>query len=206
MSELPLKLHKVEPEERYPLIGDINHGAFANPMFKVVLEKFGNIAFARSSACMEFENFVRRINARGETCLEIGTYQGMSAIILTQFFNKVICVSVDDDLRRVIKHEIVELLGIQHKIKFYDVNNNQEKYDLIRFMNFDFCYIDGDHTNDTLTDFSAVKKCGRVLFHEYWPLQPPVWNLVNSLPQNEVTRAHFDCFAYWEKHNGSNHQ
>ena len=47
-----------------------------------------------------------------------------------------------------------------------------------------------------------VKRCGRVLFHEYWPLQPPVWNLVNSLPVDEVTRAQFDCLAYWEAHRG----
>jgi len=58
--------------------------------------------------------------------------------------------------------------------------------------------MDGDHTNDTEEDFGLVKSCGRVLFHEYWPLQPAVWNLVNSLPKNEVISANYDCLAYWQ--------
>jgi hypothetical protein len=70
--------------------------------------------------------------------------------------------------------------------------------ELARDRQFDFCYSDGDHTHDTYTDFDLVKRCGKVLLHEYWPIQPPVWNLVNSLPANEVVRAAYDCFAYWQ--------
>lgn len=183
---------------REKLIGDIEFGAFSNPLLKRILYRFGNVAFARSSVLMEFEHFLKSINAGGGTCLEIGTYHGISAVILSQFFDKVICVSVDERPRKLMKRNIVDYLGITN-VEFHDVKDNKEKADVVESLEFDFCYSDGDHANDTYTDFDLVKHCGRILFHEYWPIQVPVWNLVNSLPQSEVTRSEFDCFAYWKK-------
>lgn len=179
--------------------GDISFGAFSNPSLKKILRKFGKNAFARSSACMEFEAFLRRINARGKCCVEIGTFYGITAVVLSQFFDRVVCVSLDVPEALQQKHEIVRYLGIK-SIRFFDVANNVGKRKLIQQLDFDFAYSDGDHAHDARSDFDLVKRCGRVLFHEYWPLQPPVWNLVNALPQSEVTRAAFDCFAYWQRH------
>ena len=178
--------------------GDITHGAWANPALKEILKTFGRDAFARSSACMEFEAFLKRINAGGNVCLEIGTFYGITAIILSQYFKRVICVSLDVPGAKDKKYELVNHLGIKN-IRFFDVASNEDKAKLINQLDFDFCYQDGDHTNDTYTDFELVKRCGRVLFHEYVPLQAPVWNLVNSLPKDEVTLSTFDWFAYWER-------
>lgn len=186
-----------EVDDTEPIRGEITRGPFSNPALARVLEKFGKTAFARSSACMEFEAFLKRIGAGGGTCLEIGTYNGITAVVLSQFFDKVVCVSVDVDKRRIIKQDIVNFLGITN-IEFIDVADNEEKARVIDGLHFDFCYSDGDHTHDTYTDFDLVKRCGKVLLHEYWPIQPPVWNLVNSLPENEVVRAAYDCFAYWQ--------
>lgn len=197
-GELPLKLPLPVDDSSEPLRGDITCGPFANPLLKAVLAKFGKTAFARSSACMEFEAFLRRIGAGGGTCLEIGTYQGMSAVILSQYFERVVCVSVDDDMKRIIKRDIVEYLCIGN-IEFHDVTDNAEKKRLVDSLEFDFAYADGDHAHDTRADFELVRRCGRVLFHECWPLQAPVWNLVNSLPAEEVARAQYDCFAYWQR-------
>lgn len=205
-----------------PLVGDITFGAFSNPLLKRVLHRFGQTAFARSSACMEFEAFLIRClgntddpeseyhllcgeevgerlrEAKRSTCLEIGTYHGISAVVLSQYFERVVCVSVDHRPRKLMKRNIVDFLGITN-IEFHDVNTNAEKAAIVNALDFDFCYSDGDHVNDTRSDFELVKRCGRVLFHEYWCLMPPCWNLVNSLPQEEIIRATYDCFAYWEK-------
>lgn len=193
-----LRTQLLHHDDVQPIQGEITNGPFSNVYFRRILKTFGKTAFARSSACMEFESFLECIHAGGDTCIEIGTYQGITAVILSQFFKKVVCVSVDDDPRRIIKHDIVSDLGINN-ITFYDVKNNREKGALVASQRFDFAYVDGDHVHDTYTDFELVRRCGRVLFHEYWPLQPPVWNLVNSLPQNEIIRAQHDCFAYWKK-------
>lgn len=190
------------------IVGEITFGPFASPYMKAIFERFGKRAFGRSSACSEFESFLQMICARGkggssnggyglgEVCLEIGTFHGITAVILSQFFSRVVCVSVDD--MPVMKKEIIDYLGIKN-ISFYDAKDNDDKERFVRALSFDFCYQDGDHTHDTRSDFELVRRCGRVLFHEYWPLQAPVWNLVNSLPQEEVTKAKFDCLAYWEK-------
>lgn len=178
------------------LKGPVLTGPFSSPLMSKILERFGKRAFARSSACMEFEAFLKRIGAGGGTCLEIGTYHGITAVLLSQYFDRVVCVSVDNDPGSLLKHEIVKFLGIKN-IEFHDCQNNEEKAKIIKQLRFDFCYQDGDHTHDTYTDFDLVQRCGRVLFHEFWPLQAPVFNLVNELPQEEITVASYDCFAFW---------
>ncbi len=180
------------------LKGPITHGPFANPMLQAIIRKYGKGAFGRSSACMEFETFLQYIRAgrTDGTCLEIGTFHGITALILSQYFEHVICVTKEDAGAKPMKHELVKFLGLKN-IEFHDITDNSQKKPLVDSLQFDFCYQDGDHTNDTLTDFDLVKRCGNVLFHEYWPLQPPVWNLVNSLPQEQVQRAAIDSFAFW---------
>lgn len=189
------------------IVGEITRGPFSNTLMKRVLKHYGKKAFGRSSACMEFESFLLEIIAgpdrwdgnwdyHSATCLEIGTFHGITAILLSQYFDHVYCVSIDE--MPVMKRELVDFLDIKN-ISFYDAKDNADKAAFVNALKFDFCYQDGDHTHDTLTDFDLVKRCGRVLFHEYWPLQPSVWNLVNSLPAAEVCRAQFDCLAYWEK-------
>lgn len=179
------------------IVGDITTGPFSTEYMNAILKKFGKVAFGRSSVCMEFESFLKQIKAAGNCCLEIGTFHGVSAVILSQFFEKVVSVTIEAPGQEILKHQITEYLGIKN-IQFYDVKDNNEKKQVIDSLNFDFCYSDGDHTNDTMFDYELVKRCGRVLFHEYWPLQPAVWNLVNSLPKNKVKRASVDSFAYWD--------
>lgn len=190
----------IEIDDTEPIRADIKRGPFSNPLLISILEKFGKKAFARSSACMEFEAFLKRIKAGRGTCLEIGTYNGITAVVLSQFFDRVVCVSLDEQAlkRNIIKRDIVEYLDIKN-IEFVDIESNAQKEKIIGRMDFDFCYSDGDHTHDTYRDFELVQRCGRVLFHEAWALQPPVWNLVHSLPPEEVTWAEHDCFAYWQR-------
>lgn len=187
------------PDNAEPIRGEITTGPFSTPLMVAIMREFGRTAFGRSSACMEFQSFLKRIKAGGKTCLEIGTYNGVTAVLLSQYFEKVVCVSIDDEKLKpqIIKRELVKRLGITN-IEFHDVNTNAEKAAIVNALEFDFCYSDGDHTHDTYTDFDLVKRCGRVLFHEFWPLSPPVWNLVNSLPAEEVVHAQSDCLAYWQ--------
>ena len=181
-------------------VDSITFGPFSSPYMKAIMKKFGKKAFGRSSACAEFENFLCTLvgTDRSHVALEIGTFYGITAVLMSQYFERVICVSVDLEGDREMKRRIVDHLGIRN-VSFYDARDNADKAKFIHAAEFDFCYQDGDHTNDTRTDFELVRRCGRVLFHEYWPLQPAVWNLVNSLPQQEVIRARYDCLAYWER-------
>ena len=118
----PLRL-PLSPPETAPIVGPVSYGPFSNPLMAKTLEKFGKRAFERSSACMEFDSFLHRIDVRGGTCVEIGTYQGITAVLLTQFFERVVCVSVDVDFRRIIKTDIVDHLGLADRIEFHDIED-----------------------------------------------------------------------------------
>lgn len=188
-------------ESSEPILCEITRGPFAHPLMAKILKHYGRRAFARSSGCEGFLGFLDQIKAGegGGTALEIGTYHGITALLLAERFNRVISVSVDDeDPGRLLKRELAAFAGITN-IEFHDAKDNAEKVDIVNRLAFDFAYSDGDHTHDTELDFGLVKRCGRVLFHEVWPLQPPVWNLVNSLPPDEVTWCEGDVLAYWER-------
>lgn len=187
-------------ESAEPILCEVKRGPFAHPLMAKILAAYGRRAFARSSACMGFIGFLDRIKAGegGGVALEIGTYHGITALLLAERFDKVISVSVDDeDPGRLLKRELAEFTGTKN-IEFYDAKDNVEKGEIVRGLAFDFAYSDGDHTKDTVADWKLVKRCGRVLFHEYWPLQPAVYDLVNSLPPDEVTIHETDILAYWE--------
>lgn len=176
--------------------------ALRNPLLVKVIEQFGPEALRRASVCMEFEAFLRRIGAGGECCLEIGTYNGISALILSQFFERVVTISLEDHgTDTKMKQRIFEACGVKN-VHPIEIADDRQKAEIIPRHAFDFAYLDGDHVNCTESDFALTKHCGRVLFHEYWPLQPPVWNFVNALDPREVTVAEYDCFAYWERAGG----
>ena len=122
--------------------------------------------------------FEKVLSEKSYRCaVEIGTCKGMTALVLSRFFDEVVSIDIVDDGDR---EAIASYCGVRN-IRFVTVANNEEKAAVINGLTFDGAYVDGDHARDTVTDFALVKRCGQVLFHEYWPAQPPVWNLVNSL-------------------------
>lgn len=169
----------------------------SNPRWKAIDEKWGYRVFRRSSIFHGLEKFLRDNNVKGSCCFEIGTWNGLTAAVLSQFFDEVVTVDV---VHNKAKHEILEFLGIKN-VRCIDIRWDQDRQDKLNVaseLKFDLSFLDGDHAEDTEFDFDLVKHCGRVLFHEAWYWQSPVWELVNSLPQDQVTRGGM-CFALWQK-------
>ncbi len=166
----------------------------ADPVLRSVFKKFGADAFRRSSGVELFDPFLRDIGFRGERCVEIGTYNGITAIILSRYFEEVVSFDI---FPHTMKHTIVEYLGIKN-IRFVDVADNEEKAQKIRALDFDAAYSDGDHAKDAEFDFNLVRRCRRVLFHEYWDIQKPVYDLVNNLRESGDRVIVQDKFAYWD--------
>ena len=148
-----------------------------DPVLLAVFKRFGIEAFRRSSVLEGFSAFLSETNFNGKRCVEIGTCKGLTAFVLARHFEEVVSYDVAPDPD---KHRIAASLGIRN-VRFVDVENNAEKARLIGDLSFDAAYVDGDHARDTATDFALVERCGRVLFHEFWPAQPAVVDLVESL-------------------------
>jgi len=163
-----------------------------DPLLMSVYQKFGGEPFRRSSVFHGLKRFLTEIGAKGGTCFEIGTWNGLTAIVLSQFFERVVTVDI---AHNAAKHQIIDHLGISN-IECIDITDNEHKKRVARSFKFDFAYLDGDHAHDTESDFGLVRHCGQVLFHEAWPFQEPVWRLVNSLPHREVTYGGAGL-AYW---------
>ncbi len=125
-----------------------------------------------------------------KTAVEIGTFNGVSTALLARFAEKVITIDIKD---RPLKHKIWDYLKLKN-IKSYIVKGNEEKKKILDNLEFDFAFIDGDHSN-AQPDLELCKKCKRILFHDYD--HRSVYDTVNSLPKEELEVK--DIFAYWEK-------
>lgn len=156
-----------------------------DPKLASVWQKFGGAPFRRSSIFHGLAKFLTDNDVQGERCFEVGTWNGLTAAVLSRFFDEVVTVDIAHNEQ---KHEILDFLGIRNVVCL-DIADNSEKAQVATQTKFDFAYLDGDHANDTETDFDLVARCGRVLFHECWPFQEPVWKLVHMLPPAEVVHG-----------------
>jgi hypothetical protein len=159
-------------------------GALLNDkMLLDVYNKFGIAAFRRSSVLEGFEAFLKSNRFIGTTCVEIGSFNGLTAFVLSRRFTRVVSVDIVD---RDIKHQIKKFLGCDN-VHFHTLSSHspsQHKANILRDLEFDAAYVDGNHKDDTEFDFGLVQRCGRVLFHEYWEPQPAVKNLVDELAKS----------------------
>lgn len=164
----------------------------ANPDLVSVYRAFGPEVFRRSSVLEGFGHFIKSTGFTGNCCVEIGTCYGLTAIVLSRHFQKVVSIDIEPNPAR---EKITAHLGIGN-IEFVTVKDNAAKAEVLRGLAFDAAYVDGDHARDTDSDFDLVKGCGRVLFHEYWEAQPPVWKLVNDLARTGKVQTS-GKFALW---------
>lgn len=171
------------------------HALHGDPLLLRVYEAFGIGVFRRSCVLEGFNAFVRKHGFTGSRCVEIGSCNGLTAIVLSRYFAEVVTI---DSAPNTVKHAIVAYLGIEN-IRFVDVADNREKAVVIRKMAFDAAFVDGDHARDTATDFSLVERCGHVLFHEHWAPQPSVVELVAALRRRGAVAA-AGKWALWKRH------
>lgn len=148
-----------------------------DPMLLSIFNRFGIEVFRRSSVLEGFAAFVEKYKFRGRTCVEIGTCKGLTALVLSRYFDQVISIDIAPDNQR---GTIASHCGVNN-VRFVTVNNNAEKKGLVNDLQFDAAYSDGDHARDTEFDFVMLKRCGRILFHEHWPAQQAVMELVEGL-------------------------
>lgn len=131
--------------------------------------------------------------------LEIGTFRGVNAAYMAQFCDRVTTIDLlDGQLERwgtpFDRRAFWASLGVSN-IDLHLVADDAEKSALIKTLDFDFAFIDGDHSGHApRRDFEMVKHCGAVLFHDYGGPNG-VTPFVDSLPKDQVEIM--DIFAFW---------
>jgi predicted O-methyltransferase YrrM len=178
------------------------------PIKELIIDLYGEEYLKRSALRLRDGDEILREFLEGKgyrTIVEIGTYRGATAALLAQYCERVVTID--------LKHGRMEQLGESHSrydfwrslgcenIELHLIDGDREKADILRRLHFDFAFIDGAHDASVASDFELVKKCGRVLFHEYDNTRPDQnysYDFVNqNLPPNQVTVK--DIFALWER-------
>ena len=137
--------------------------------------------------------------------IETGTYKGTATALLAHYADKVVTI---DKHNYIDKYNFWMEYDVYRKIDSYMIENEKDKSDLISKIDFDFAFLDGDHSlKGVRSDFDLVKKCGRVLFHDYYEQNSSfdkgsahsqgIVPLIHSLPRSEVTISR--PFAFWRK-------
>ena len=147
-------------------------------------------------------NFIKKLNPLPDTVLEIGTFNGLSTMILAQVARRVF--TFDICVRNA--EFIWNLYDIRHKIGMFVGNNSQEireeiqdrmqqpVYLKITGNKYNLAFIDGNHSIEAVKyDFETVKFTKRVLFHDVQ--KPPIGDFVKSIG-GSIVHKHF---GYWEK-------
>ena len=155
----------------------------------------------RVIACYEnlFRDFFRK--RKIHHAVEIGTKYGLATLLIAHCVPRVTTIDV---IPRTEPLELWRFFGnTGSKITYAVVDDNKEKQEYLKDLNFDFAFVDGNHGYEEVKlDFECVKKCGRVLFHDYGTTgnthKKGVVEFVNKeLPREEVEIK--QPFAYWEK-------
>lgn len=186
-------------------------------LYKALLYEYGMRYIRHSAIADPSTEAIFRSFLRGKTirkAVETGTHFGVSACILAHYAERVATMDINqfDNEAEVLWKS----LRITDKIDYYILGGKDDEKEKRLVLNevgeFDFAFIDGNHRDGVILDWNLLKSCGRVLFHDYFtdpriiPGMRPEWgakispfilDLVDSLPQNEVTIR--EPFAYWEK-------
>lgn len=176
-------------------VGDRVQTVLGDPHLLAAYQRFGADILRRSSVFHGLDRFLSERGVSGRRCFEVGTWNGLTAAVLSRHFEEVVTVDI---AHNDIKREVLAHLGITNVV-CVDIKDNAEKAKVWKRSGpFDFAYLDGDHAHDTQDDFDLVEPCGRVLFHECWPFQEAVWELVHQLPREEVAHGGLGL-ALWDR-------
>ena len=157
-----------------------------------------------SSACGELEQGLNMVVKKPiNFCLEIGTHNGLSAVVLTHYAKRVF--TFDVALRN--QEYVWQLFGVRNKISSIvsERKNLEWEINFIKTNNFwvergyifDFAFVDGSHEYEVVKrDFELVKHTGRVLFHDT-KSSPGAAQFAQELGLTPLPDVNF---SYWESH------
>lgn len=102
-----------------------------------------------------------------KTILEIGTYQGVSAVLWAQHCDSLVTLDIK---KRKIASEIWTRFGVEDHIEYVIVDGNAKKKQFTSERDIDLAFVDGEHSGEGVKfDFECVKHAKAVLFHDYKP-------------------------------------
>jgi SAM-dependent methyltransferase len=124
------------------------------------VERHPSIAKGREDILIDF---LERVKPK--VVLEIGTALGISTALIAERAEKVYTIDI---FAHPLRAEIWRYLGVRDKIRDFMLNG-AEKKKLCKEIQFDFAFVDGDHSFPGVRlDLECVKnKCDKILVDDY---------------------------------------
>jgi len=162
-----------------------------------------NDYFIASTGYMDIAKALEILNTKVDNIIEIGTHNGFSTAILTNWAKHVFTF----DISHRNSDYVWNSLGVRNKISCFIGNREELEWEInyIRnnwkdvHLNYEFkrAFIDGNHSYEWIKrDFELVKFTGEVLIHDY--------NLIPEVRQfGEEIGAIELCYniGYWKEEN-----
>ena len=183
-------------------------------MLQEIVKNFGDRKlFVEFSALKDEELFRSVLEAylknggKNSVAVETGTFHGLSALFLSQFFDNVITFDITPQgggyyKDEKLKYDIWNYFGVADKIDFILINDDEEKERIVGDLDFDFAFIDGRHVGGVAKDFEILKKCGNCLFHDYVPnkagLESHIVEFVDGIKEGKIVLRK-PPFALWKR-------
>lgn len=129
-----------------------------------IIKKYGRQLVFPMSAMRDEELFLSFMEQVGhvETIIEMGTYAGLSTILLSKFAD---VVHTFDVVNYNLRDSIWKHFDVNNVV-FHHIRDNEEKRKIVDTLDFQFAFIDGNH-HGVETDYLMTKRCGKLLFHDY---------------------------------------
>lgn len=148
-----------------------------------LIDKFGGVINHMSCIYLRegekhLRSFLQEL-APLDTVIEIGTYQGVSAAVISEYAKRVYTFDVVD---LPLRQQIWDFLGVKN-VHFCGNGSNKKDIDkIMKAEKVDLCFIDGEHFDGQLRkDYDLCKQCERILIHDYAMSFPEVFNFVGRL-------------------------
>ena len=134
-----------------------------------------------------------------DTIIEVGTYQGVSTAILSEYAKKVYAIDIVDF---PLRDKIFYFLDIDN-VEFYKCEADfadKEKHikKIMKNEKVDLVFLDGDHWGQALEqEFNLVKDIPEILIHDYEKAFPIVYDFCNGLTKRgyEIESKNLFCVA-----------
>src|SRR5689334_10632272 len=94
-----------------------------DPQLRGIFEQFGGEHFRRSSVFHGLAKSLQGWGVRGKRCFEIGTWNGLTAVVLARFFDEVVTVDI---AKQPMKHRILSHLGVRN-VRCVEMKDNAQK-------------------------------------------------------------------------------
>jgi len=151
-----------------------------------LIEKFGEQINQMSCVYIgDGENSLRHFlkGKKFKTIIEIGTYQGVSTAILSEYAKKVHAIDIID---LPLRKEIFDFLNVKnvtfHKCKTDFADKEKMVKKIMKEETVDLVFIDGDHWGEAIRqEFDMVSSIPKILIHDYEIAFPVVYDFCNGL-------------------------